>query len=413
MATPIITIEIGLDIGSKDTQAMVLDSPTKGLLDGTFYLSGNVFHDVSKSVISASVNRGKSQALDRTDAGILNISFNNQDRLFDPLYEASPYYGALSPRRSIRAFSNGLPVFVGFIDDFGITYEQNVQSIATLQASDAFSVFANAKIDGSTPPIELSGARVNRILDLPEVGWDSNLRDIEIGNSSMLDAAISADSPVLEYLQLVAESEFGNLFMSKDGKVTFDARNKIPNVSSVVISDEIVNGIFTGIPFVDIQVVYGSENLYNKIVLANADVIPDEVVVEDLTSQLYYGIRTYAQTGLLNVDFIDLQGLANFLLASYTEPEYRFEAVSVLLDDLSLTNQNNMLGLEIGDIVQVHFEPSGIPPAIERFVEIIGIEHDWRIDSKTITLKLKTLDFGIFILDSTLFGVLDSDRLSF
>ena len=413
MPAPIVSVEIGLDLGDKDTGAMLLDDPTRGVLDGIYYLSGNVFHDVSESIINAGTNRGKSQALDRIDAGILNISFNNHDRLFDPLYEASPYYGALTPRRQIRAFANGLPVYVGFIDDFDITYEQGGRSIATLQASDAFSVLANAKLDQTFPDVELSGARVTRILNLPEVDWDSTLRDIETGSSTMLDTTIAADTPALEYLQLVAESEFGNLFLSKDGKVTFDGRNTVPLVADLVISDEKVAGVFTGIPFTDIQVVYGSENLYNRVIISNSDTIPDEAISEDLDSQLYYGIRTYTKSGLLNLDPLDLANLSNFLLLSYSQPQYRFESVSVLLDDLSLTDQNKMLGLEIGDIIEVHFTPSGIAPAIEQFVKVIGIGHDWRIDSKVINLQLQRLDFGLFILDNAFFGVLDSDRLAY
>ncbi len=413
MPAPIVSVEIGLDLGDKDTGAMVLDDATRGVLDGIYYLSGNVFYDVSESIINAGTNRGKSQALDRIDAGILNVSFNNHDRLFDPLYAASPYYGALTPRRQIKTYANGLPVFVGFIDDFDITYEQGGRSIATLQASDAFSVLANAKIDQTFPDVELSGARVTRILNLPEVDWDSTLRDIETGSSTMLDTTIAADTPALEYLQLVAESEFGNLFLSKDGKVTFDGRNTVPLVADLVISDEKVAGVFTGIPFTDIQVVYGSENLYNRVIISNSDTIPDEAISEDLDSQLYYGIRTYTKSGLLNLDPLDLANLSNFLLLSYSQPQYRFESVSVLLDDLSLTDQNKMLGLEIGDIIEVHFTPSGIAPAIEQFVKVIGIGHDWRIDSKVINLQLQRLDFGLFILDNAFFGVLDSDRLAY
>ena len=413
MATPEISVEIGLDLGSKDTGAMVLDSATKGLLDGTFYLSGLVFHDISDRLISVSTDRGKSQALDRIDAGTLTIQAHNNDRAFDPLYADSPYAGALVPRRAVRVSANGYQVFTGFIDDIDISYETNISSVVSMQCSDAFSVLTNANLDELTPALQLPGARITTILDLPEVAWDANLRDIDTGTTQMLDALIAQDTPALEYLQLVSDSEYGNLFLSKDGKVTFRERNSIPFIPGVTISDTKVGDVFTYIPYTGISVVYGSENLYNRIVISNADAIPDEAIAEDLDSQLYYGVRGYNRTGLLNAALADLDSLADSLLVEFSQPQYRFDSVSVLLDDLSLTDQAKMLDLEIGDVINLQFTPSQIPPAIEQAVKVIGISHDWRPYENVITLALETVASGIFVLDSADFGVLDTDRLSY
>jgi hypothetical protein len=76
-------------------------------------------------------------------------------------------------------------------------------------------------------------------------------------------------------------------------------------------------------------------------------------------------------------------------------------------------NQDAVLDLEIGDIVLVRFEPSDIPPAIEQYVRIIGISHDWSPTNKNITFALERLDFTIFILDNPVLGVLDEDRLAY
>jgi hypothetical protein len=58
------------------------------------------------------------------------------------------------------------------------------------------------------------------------------------------------------------------------------------------------------------------------------------------------------------------------------------------MDILSESQQDEVLDLEIGDIVQVKFTPSGIPPAIEQYVRIIGISHDWQNNEKRINLAL-------------------------
>lgn len=412
MATPAIRVEIGLDLGSKDTQAMVLDDPTKGLLDGSYYLSGYVFHDISNRTNSVSVTRGKSQALDRIDAGVVTITAHNNDRAFDPLYEPSPFYGVLIPRRQLRISANGYPIFYGYIDDFDISYNGNISSTVTIRASDAFSVLANALIEEFDPAVELPGQRITTILDRPEVDWDADLRDIDPGITELLDTTVAQDTPALQYLQLVADSELGNLFLSKDGKVTFRGQDANPYVTTTILTDQKTGDIYNGIKYQDISVVYGSENLYNKIIASNSDVIPEEAIAENPDSQLYYGVRTLAESNLLVLNPTDLQALADQLLARFSQPQYRFEAINVLLDDLTLAEQASVLDLEIGDIITVQFEPSSIPPVITQPVRIIGISHQWRPYENIISFALERLDTGLFILDNELFGVLDQNALS-
>ncbi len=414
MAAPSVKVELGLDFGQRDPFALVLDSPTRGLLDSTeFTLGGERFFDITDRLVTTTVRRGKNNALDRIDAGITSIVVDNSDREFDPLYENGPYYGQLVPRRSVRVSANELPVFRGFIDDFDIQYEPGKQSVVQIQVSDAFSVLANSGLEEFTPDSQLSGARINTVLDRPEVNWPEELRDIDPGNSVMLDTDVAEGTGTLEYLQLVSDSEFGTLFLAKDGKITYRERNAVPNTPNIVFSDEIVAGVYTGIQFADVNIVYGSENLYNRITLENADLIPEQAFAEDANSQLFYGPRSLTQSGLLIQDPDQLQFLADYLLARYKEPEYRFETVTVVMDTLTETNQDAVLDLEIGDIVLVRFEPSDIPPAIEQYCRIIGINHDWNPNNKNISFSLERLDFAIFILDDAVLGQLDNDRLAY
>jgi hypothetical protein len=414
MASPIVKVELGLNLGARDPNAFILDNDPRGKLDSvTYTLSGDRYFDITPRLVNTTIRRGKNNALDRIDAGMTSITVDNSDRTFDPLYENGPYFGQLIPRRSVRVSANDKPVFEGFIDDFDIQYEPGVQSVVRIEVSDALSVLANSELEEFTPVSQLSGARVEAVLDRPEVAWPSNLRDIDTGNSVMLDNDVAEGTGTLEYLQLVTGSEFGTLFLAKDGKITYRERNSVPNIPDIVFSDEVVAGEYTGIQFADVNIVYGSENLYNRIALSNADAIPEEAFADDADSQITYGPRTYSQSGLLIEDPTQLQFLADFLLASYKEPQYRFETVTVVMDTLTLANQNKVLDLEIGDIVLVRFEPSDIPPAIEQYCRIIGVSHEWTPGSKNISFALERLDFAIFILDDAVLGQLDNDRLAY
>jgi len=414
MPAPAVKVELGLNLGERDPYAFKLNDSVRGVLNNTEYtLGGERFFDITSRLVTAQIRRGKSQALDRIDAGVLSVTVDNSDRTFDPLYENGPYFGQLIPRRSVRVTSNNQPVFIGFVDDFDIQYEPGVQSVVRIDASDALSVLTNAGLEEFTPTSQLSGARINAVLDRPEIDWPAELREIDAGNSTMLDADVAEGTGALEYLQLVSNSEFGTLFLGKDGKVVFRERNAVPNTPNIVFSDEVVAGVYTGIQFADVNIIYGSENLYNRISLENADVFPDAAFAEDATSQAIYGPRTLSQSGLLIQDPAQLQFLADFFLARYKEPQYRFETVTVVLDTLSTINQDKVLDLEIGDIVQVRFEPSDIPPAIEQYCRIIGVNHDWTPGSKNISFALERLDFAVFILNDAVLGQLDDDRLAY
>jgi hypothetical protein len=414
MAAPAVKIELGLNLGARDPNAFLLNDAVRGVLDSTQYtLGGDRFFDITDRLMSASTTRGKSQALDRIDAGTIDFVVDNSDRVFDPLYSAGPYFGQLIPGREVRVSCNGYPVIYGFIDDLDIGYQPNNRSIVSIQSSDALKTITTNNLPATSVPSELSGARVTRILDLPEVAWPSDKRSIDTGDTLLSNVAITEGTQAVAYLQLIGTSEAGEVFISKDGKFVFKERNAAPGAVDIIFTDETSVPGFTVIPFADLSVVYGSEQLYNRVVLSNNKVVPDEAIAEDLTSQELYGARSYSVTGLLTESASELQSLANFLLARFKQPQYRFDSLSVVLDVLTEAQQNEVLDLEIGDIVQVRFTPSGIPPAIDQYVRVIGISHDWSNNEKRIILSLERLDFGLFVLDDPVFGVLDDDRLTY
>jgi hypothetical protein len=414
MPAPVVKIELGADLGTRDADTFTLDDPVKGLLDNTLYtLGGTRFFDITDRLVSATTQRGKSVSLDRIDAGNSNIVLDNADRLFDPLFESGFYFGNLVPGREVKISCNGFDVIHTFIDDIDIAYEPGSRSVVSIQGVDGLSDLTINNLPEVFPDVELSGARVTRILDLPEVAWPIDDRIIAEGSSLLSDTDIAEGTQTISYLQLIATSEAGEVFVSKDNKFVFKGRNTPPNLPDLIFTDEASIPGYTVIPFADLGVVFGSEELYNRIVITNDQIFPDQAIAEDSASQAAYGPRSYTVDGLLNNDPDELEYLADFLLARFKEPQYRFSSLSVVMDILSEGQQDEVLDLEIGDIVQVKFTPSGIPPAIEQYVRIIGISHDWQNNEKRINLALERLDFSLFVLDSPVLGILDEDRLSF
>lgn len=408
MPAPSTKVEIGFDLSALGGPFFILDDPVQGVLDNTTYtLGGTLFYDVSDDVLRVSVNRGKSRQLDKFTAGNSAITFINQDRAYDPLNASSPYFGQIIPRRTLKITTSGSAVFYGSIDDWNLSYDVSGYSTAGAVVSDGFTYFAQQVLTAHTATSQLTGARISAVLDRSEINWPPSLRDIDTGGMTLQADVVADGTNALDYLQLVNFSEPGSLFMGADGSLVFRDRTVAPTGTGLVSFTD--DG--TGVPFVDVQVVYGSELLYNFIQIERAN--GGTATASDSDSQNSYGVIALVQSGLLMSTNAQAQDLADFLLGKYSEPEYRFESLTVALEDLSSGNQALVLGLEIGDIAEIQFTPNNIGTQIDKYATIIRIDHEIVPMSHRITYGFETLDYASLVLDDSVFGLLDEGRLGF
>lgn len=402
-------VELGFDLPASVGNFFTLDDPVKGKLDNTTYvLSGVIFYDVTSRVRGFSIRRGKSRQLDNYQAGVATITFSNNDRAFDPTYTASPYFGQVIPKREIRISSNGVRQYTGLVDDWNLDYAPQGDSTASAGASDGFAKLANQTLTGGTATSQLPGARVTAILDSSDVLWPTADRDIDTG-TVLLGADVQAvDANVLNYLQTIETTESGRLFIDKSGKLVFqDADGVVPvGASAIDLADD-----GTGIKYTGMQVVYGSELLYNQTVIGSVIPSAGTAIANGTASQGLYGIQTYTRTDLLMANSADVDALATHLVTQYQNPEFRFEAVTIDLGQISEAEANQVLGMEIGQLCRVKFTPNNIAPAIEKYAEVISIAHTADINKHTVTLGFSTLDYVSFILDDVVFGRLDTGQL--
>ena len=404
MSMPAQKVEIGFDLTDTGVGPFFrLDDPIQGVLDNTqFILGGELFYDVTNYVTSIAIRRGKNRELDQYDQGLANVVFNNNDRTFDPEYASSPYAGQIIPKRQIRISAGNEIQFFGLVDDWNLSYETNGDSIAAAACSDATAVFANQTLFTRTNTAQKSGERVNEILSLPEINWPLSLRQVDTGLMTLGADTIADNTNALSYFRLIEQSEPGSFFIGKDGSVVFKDRTTAPMSNGVTLADD-----GTGIKYQSIRVQYGSELLANEIVL-ESQITNTQVTQTDLDSVEEYGLFNLTRTNLLIGSNTDLENLADFYAQKYSSPEYRFESVEILLGELTAGQQNDLLNLEIGDVVQIKFTPNQIPPAITKYAEIIRIDHEVSLTQHILSLGFSTLDFALFVLDDAEFGKLDS-----
>ena len=417
MATTLVwgeTLTVTMELGFL-VRKFILDT---SLLDGTDLLDGTlegVF--VEGFVQSISITRGRSDNLANFAAGTCTIVLRNDDRRFDPINEASPYWDVetsqtgVVPRRKVTVTSGSTDIFTGLITDVDVSYEKSEtnRSTVTVSAADSFVLLANTFTgDAFTPPIELSGARVERMLDLAAVNFSPTTRTISVGAASLGGYEIAANSNVLTYLLACAAAEQNRCFMSAAGYFTFTDRI----ASSFATAAVSFSDAGAGIRYQDLSVVYGQELLYNRVQCTTANPSAVVQVESDATSQTAYGVSTLSLDSLLLSADADAATLAVLLLGRYKNPVYRFDNMVVVLNALSDADRNLVVGLEIGDTVGITRTFSvGTPSSITKLYEIDGITHTYSPSSHTVSFQLAVADIVYaFILDDPIFGVLDSNN---
>lgn len=397
-------VQISFDSAVTGIDAFTLDDSVEGKLDGTTYtLAGLQLVDVTARVREFNITRGKSRELDRYDAGEAVIEFNNLDRAFDPTYEDSPYAGQILPKREVQISSGDIVQFRGFIDDWNLEYTTDGQAISIAVASDDFTALNNRTLTAQTAAPQTSGQRVNAILSNPDVNFPLDNRQVATGYAQLGADVIADDTNALDYLRLIEQTEPGRLFMSKSNELVFLDRLVAPRSEGIVeLADD-----GTGIKYGQMRVVFGTEQLHNEVVVSSV-ITGNTAVALDSESISEYGLLNLTLTDLLMDTDEQATDLAIFLASKYSQPEYRFESVDIQFSNLTPAEQQQILGLELGDVCKVTFTPGNVPPAIVRYAEIIGIQHEVDSVDQIVTLNFSTLDFTYLVLDDPVFGKLDS-----
>lgn len=390
----------------------MLDDVDAGVLDNTeFVLDGNLEGvDITEYCQEVSISRGRQDQFAQFNAGQCSIKLLNNDRRFDPINEDSPYWDTTAgrsgvvPRRKVTITSGTNYLFTGRITDIDVTYDFNLSTV-TITAADDFVLLANTVVEtNTTPSVELSGARVSYLLNLPEIDYPLATRNISAGLATLGAYQIDANTNALTYLQAIATSEQGACFIAANGDLTFTDR--LDASFATIAADFSDDGI--DIPYTALQVIYGQEFLYNRI---QATVQGGTVqVADDAASQAEFGITTYSLPDLLLQSNAEALTLANYLVALYAEPQYRFDDLGLVVSAMSAPNRNAINALELQDVVSVtRTYTTGSPLSVTELYAVERLTHQITAGEHRVTVGLfNTEVLYQLILDDAVFGVLDS-----
>jgi len=302
--------------------------------------------------------------------------------------------------------SGSVVQFTGVVEDWDYSYEPGGRSSALVRAADDLTRLARTSVVASgTATPELSGARVNAVLDMDSVRWPEDRRFVDVGDSFLCSDVFEGQN-ALEYLQLVEVSEQGQLFVGKGGDLVFRSRTSAtPRTGDVLVFAD--DG--SGVPYNQVQVNYGTELMVNRVTVSAP---LSTAVAENVSSQTTFGVISEELTVLCASASV-VQNIADFVVARFGEPEYRFETLLIDVDGLAAGQVADVLALEIGDVVEVKFTPNGVGAPIDRFAQVIGVSHEVGPMSHQVSLRLSSLEFAFFVLDDAVFGILNTNHLGF
>jgi len=413
------TADVAVVFGADENpQRFTLDDATLGQL-GSASLAGQVS---SQFIVDAVLCETGSSVLPYFDGGaadgsILSASTswngtaNNSTStlVYGIPGTGSPYFPSVKPRKEMQITLDGGAVFTGLVEDWDYQFSLNNDSTATVRGADGFTRLAQTLINPVSVPAETSGERVERVLDLTEVGWPAGSRAIDTGAATLGAQDIGGTSdpqPVntLQYLQQVESAEPGALFIDGAGTLKFRSRATAQTLTGVTFSDA------GDIPFVDVSIDYGVDNVRNQVTINRVG--GSLITVTSQPSVDEYGVIAYQlQDSLLSSDE-QAETLATWIVQEYAQPKIRIDRITVDVGMLTISQRSEVFGLDLGDVVRVTFTPQGVGQPIDRYLTVDALEHSISPNEHRMTLDLSDASPG-FVLDSVAFGVLNSSKLGF
>jgi hypothetical protein len=412
MTLPVINAVINFSTGPSFAQAMILDS---GIL-GTNILadSAAVIVDVSDVVDSIETKRGRNTQADQFQTGSLSMRIVDQNGDFNPQNPSSPYYNLLTPMRKVQITATygatTYPIFAGFITSYTTTTPKNANDVVytTITAVDAFRLAQNAQIStvaGATAG-DLSGTRINQLLDA--IAWPTSMRDVDAGLTTMqADPGTARTS--LAAMQTVETSEYGALYVDAAGSFVFQDRAVTAGstgATPVVFNDDgSAITYYNAVWRLDDTLVYNSASITRTGGTA-------QTAINQASIDKYF-VHSYNQQNLLmQTDAVALD-YAQAYVASRAETSVRCDAIQL---DLYTDNYNTgiiaALGLDYFDPVTITTNQPG-SSTLTKTLQVFGVAQSITPNSwKTTLTTLEPIIDG-FILDSAIYGLLDSGVLSY
>jgi hypothetical protein len=410
-ATPIV--KINLTGGASFGAPFVLGTSELGF--AVLAEPGALIVDVSNQVSKIDTRRARNLYQDRYLSGEATVRIIDETGVWNPQNESSPYWPNLVPLRSIVIEANYLgtvyPIFKGYIAEYLYTYPTDQEiGYVDLICSDAFTLVFNSNVTTVAGAVagQDTGTRVEKILDA--IGWPTSSRSIMIGNT-LCQADPGGTRTSLSAIETVTFTEQGAFYFDKAGNAVFKDRDFIytsATATPTVFSNATGS---TAIDYAGITFALDDKTIVNQATVTRTGGTAQTASNQDSIDKFFLHNIT-ANNMLMQTDAEALDLARNFV-ASRKDTSVRIETITLDLITLGYgPGVQAGLGLDYFDPMQItNVNVAGT--TIVKTLQCQGIAHSitpntWRT---ILTTQENVLDG--FMLDSTLFGVLDTSVLAY
>lgn len=232
-------------------------------------------------------------------------------------------------------------------------------------------------LSGGTFTAELSGDRIERVLDSMNPAWPAGDRMLDVGQQKVGPAGFGPNDGQgsLQHVQDVSASELGYVFINGAGKVVFhDSAHRTTSGLSTT-SNATFGDSGTELEYLSLVPNFDVVHIRNEVKVTPGALATQ--TVSDATSQTRYVKRSMNRSTLLTTTAA-ASSQASALLAKLKDPKFRFDSMAIQpLQNLDLWLQ--ALSREIGDRITVKRRPpdgnTGTPvTTVVCFIESVQID---------------------------------------
>jgi hypothetical protein len=412
---PVLVASIILSSGASFGAPLVLDSEATPLDVGVLGSTDPYqIVDVSNQVMKASINRAYNRLSDSFQGGRATVVLQDQTGQWNPANTGSIYYPNVLPMRKIQLAATyaGTKYFLGsfYIQAWRYTAPQEGQvGYVTLDCVDGFQLLNLSTVSTitGTPAGQLSGARINAILDSAQ--FPSSQRTIDVGQSTMQADPATANRSALSAIQLIEQSELGAFYFDQYGNARFVDRQSSVQAQGATPTKFADDG--SGITYQQVTYDFSDTGLINSAAITiNSGT---SQTASNATSIANYFQHNRTRTGLMMETDAQALSMAQSIVASRSDTTIRVESVTINTGDGSVPARV-VAGLELDyfDPITVQQTQAG-GSSISTTLVIQGVSYDIAPNKFMTTFIVADPYATGFILNSATMGVLGTSYLGY
>lgn len=310
--------------------------------------------DITGWALAVTTSIGKDRFEQQARTGSMTVDLDNQSGIFNPIAgETGNFALTLRPGRWIRieaTYGEGWkPVFTGYVSALQDQYWSAAHGVNTrvtcIGFLGALAIFQPPPLDTPVGAGELTGARVNRILD--RYGFNGYpKRAIDPGLHTLQETSLGA--PLLTEAQSCEQAEGGLFYMDQDAVAVFRQFDYLETDPRSTAVQYRIGGPASDVDPIRYSVDWSADRIRNDIQMQAVDGEIQRAV--SLESIVRYLLRTYKLTGLDNDNDLQVADLATRYLERFAFDRIRIDEVATKPG--SRAEAKLLLDTRIGDLLE-------------------------------------------------------------